>query len=97
MSASYGFSAGRLKGLSLSSTCSYISSFVANYEDRQRHRLDYPGYSITSVSASYSKKIGKITHGVGFVVRNVFDSDLLEKLARIGAEREFSVSYRLMW
>jgi iron complex outermembrane recepter protein len=96
-SASYGFSAGRLRGLSLSSTCSYISDFVANYEDRQRQRLEYPGYAIMSVSASYSKRVGKVTHGVGFVVRNLFDSDLLAKLARLGADREFSMSYRLMW
>jgi hypothetical protein len=50
-----------------------------------------------TMSASYSKRIGKLTHGVGVVVRNVFDTDLLQKLARLGAEREFSASYRLTW
>jgi len=95
--ASYGFASGRLRGVSVSTSWTYISDFVANYEDAQRQRLNYPGYALTSVSASYSKRIGKLTHGFGFVVRNVFDADLLEKLARIGAEREFSASYRLTW
>jgi iron complex outermembrane receptor protein len=95
-SGSYGFG-GRLKGLSLSSSWSHISDFVANYEDKQRYRLDYPGYSVTSISASYSKRIGKVTHAVGLVVRNVFDTDLLEKLARLGAGRDVSASYRLSW
>jgi iron complex outermembrane receptor protein len=96
-SASYAFSAGRLRGLSLSSSWSYISDFVANYEDRQRQAKEYPGYGLTSVSASYAKRIGKLTHGWGLVVRNVLDTDLLRKLARLGAERELSASYRMMW
>ena len=97
VAASYGFSTGRMRGLSLSGSWSYISGFVANYEDPQRYRLEYPGYGIASVSASYSRRIGKLTHAVGSVVRNVFDTDLLTKLARMGAERDFMVSYRLMW
>lgn len=96
-SASYAFGTGRFKGLSVSGSCSYISDFVAHYEDRQRHHLEYPGYSIASMSTSYSKRIGTRTHGVGLVVRNVLDTDLLAKLARVGAGREFSVSYRLLW
>jgi iron complex outermembrane recepter protein len=95
--ASYGFSAGRLKGLSLSASWTYISDFVANYEDRQRFRLEYPGYAQTGFSASYSKRIGKLTHGVGVSVRNAFDSDLERKLARLGAGREATVNYRLMF
>jgi iron complex outermembrane receptor protein len=95
--ASYAFPQGRLKGLSLTTSWSYISDFVANYEDRNRYYLDYPGYALTTLSASYSKRLGKLTHGVGVVVRNIFDSDLLQKLARLGAEREFTASYRLAW
>jgi iron complex outermembrane receptor protein len=94
---SYGFGKGRFQGLSVSTSYAYISDFVANYEDRQRYRLEYPGYAITSVSTSYSKRVGNLTHGFGFVVRNVFDTDFLQKLARMGAGREFSASYRLMW
>lgn len=97
IAASYGFSAGRLKGLSLGASWSYISDFVSNYEDKQRFRLEYPGYATTSVSASYSKRIGKLTHGVGLAVRNIFNTDLLQKLARVGAEREFTANYRLMF
>ncbi len=97
LAASYGFSAGRLKGLALSASWAYLSAFVANYEDRQRFRLDYPGYAQTSLSASYSLRRGKYTHSFGLSIRNLFDSDLLQKLARIGAEREFTGSYRLAW
>lgn len=95
--ASYGFGAGKLEGLSLSASWSYLSAFVANYEDRQRFRLQYPGYAQTSVSASYALRRGKYAHSFGLSVRNLFDSDLLQKLARIGAGREFTGSYRVAW
>ena len=94
---SYVFTTGRLKGLSLSSSCSVISGFVANYEDKQRHYRDYPSYTLFGMGVNYSKRIGKLTHGCGLAVRNVFDLDLLNKLSRLGAGREFSASYRLMW
>jgi len=97
MAMSYSFPKGRFQGLSLSGSWAYISDFIAAYEDRQRFRLEYPGYGVTSLSSSYSRRIGKLTHGMGLAVRNVFDTDLLRKLARLGAEREFSASYRLMW
>lgn len=97
VAVSYSFPKGRFQGLSLSGSGAYISGFVAAYEDRQRFRLEYPGYALTSVSSSYSRRIGKLTHGVGLAVRNVFDTDLLRKLARLGAGREFSASYRVTW
>ena len=95
--ASYSFSKGRLQGLSLSGSWAYISDFIANYEDRQRFRMEYPGYGVTSFSSSYSRRLGKRTHGVGLAMRNVFDTDLLRKLARLGAGREVSASYRVLW
>jgi iron complex outermembrane receptor protein len=97
VAGSYAFGKGRYQGLSLSATWVYVSDFVANYEDRQRFRLSYPGYATTNLSASYSKRLGKLTHGCSLGVRNLFDTDLLQKLHRLGAEREYSVSYRLMW
>ena len=95
--ASYAFSAGRFKGLSVSASWIYISAFIASYEDKQRYRLDYAGYATTSVSASYALRRGLFTHGVGLSIRNVFAADLQQKLARLGAGREISASYRLMW
>jgi hypothetical protein len=86
-----------LKGLSLSTSWSYISSYTAQYEDKQRHRLDYPGYGIVSSSAYYSIKRGKFTHGFGLAVRNVLDADLLASQARVGQGREWTGSYRLMF
>ena len=97
IAGSYAFGKGRYQGLSVSGSWVYVSDFVANYEDRQRFRLTYPGYATTHLSAGYSKRVGKLTHGCSFVVRNVFDTDLLRKLHRLGAGREFSASYRLMW
>lgn len=95
--ASYSFPKGRYQGLALSTSWTYISDFVANYEDRQRARLDYPGYAQTNLSASYSRRIGKLTHGVGLACRNLLDSDLLQKLARLGAGREVTANYRIIW
>ncbi len=95
--ASYSFPKGRWQGLSLSGSWAYISDFIANYEDRQRFRMEYPGYGVVSLSSSYSRRIGKRTHGMGLAMRNVFDTDLLQKLARLGAGREVSASYRVMW
>jgi iron complex outermembrane recepter protein len=97
VAASYTFPKRRYQGLSLSGSWVYLSNFVANYEDRQRFGLSYPGYATTNLSASYSKRLGKLTHGCGLTVRNVFDTDLLRKLHRLGAEREFTASYRLTW
>ena len=97
IAGSYVFGKGVFQGLSLSGSWVYISDFVSNYEDRQRFRLAYPGYAMTNLSASYSKRIGKLTHGCSVAVRNVFDTDLLQKLHRLGAEREISASYRLAW
>jgi iron complex outermembrane receptor protein len=94
---SYSFPKGRWQGLSMSGSWAYISDFIANYEDRQRFRMEYPGYGVVSLSSSYSRRIGKRTHGLGLAMRNVFDTDLLQKLARLGAGREVSASYRVMW
>jgi hypothetical protein len=88
---------GRWTGLSLSGSWTYCSDFVASYEDRHRYQLEYPGYGIAAVRASYSLRRGVHTHGFGLAVRNLFDVDLLRKLARLGAGREISASYRLMW
>ncbi len=88
---------GPLKGLSLAASWSYLSAFIASYEDKQRFRLEYPGYALTNLSASYPLRRGKFTHGLGLIVRNAFDSDLLRKLARTGAGREITASYRLTY
>ena len=95
--ASYAVATGPLQGLSLAASWSYLSAFIASYEDKQRFRLEYPGYALTSLSASYPLRRGKFTHGLGLSVRNVFDSDLLRKLARTGAGREITASYRLTY
>lgn len=95
-SASYSFAAGRWTGLSLGANWSYVSGYTAQYEDRQRERLDFPGYGLAGVSANYSRKRGKLTHGVSLSIRNLFDYDMVLRQARVGAGREVSVSYRVL-
>lgn len=92
--ASYSFAAGPLKGLSLNAGWTYVSRFTANYEDRQRQELRYPSHALTSLGANHSVRRGRHTHSFGVAVRNAFDTDLLRKLARTGAGREVTLSYR---
>jgi iron complex outermembrane receptor protein len=91
----YSFGKGRWQGLSVSAGWSYISDFTAYYEDRQRYRQDYPGYGLVSASASYSRRVGTRTHSVTLAVRNLLNRDLLASLARLGAEREVALTYRI--
>lgn len=97
VAGSYGFGKGSFQGLSLSASWVYVSDFVAYYEDRQRLRQDYPGYAVTTLSAGYSRRVGKFTHAYGLSVRNLFDTDLVQKLARLGAGREAVANYRIMF
>jgi iron complex outermembrane receptor protein len=94
-SLSYAFGKGRWQGLSLSGSWTYISAFVAQYEDAQRRRLDYPGYGQLGLGANYSLRRGKFTHGFGASVRNALDYDFVAKQDRLGAGREWVGSYRL--
>lgn len=93
----YSFAQGNLRGLSFGANWNYISKFTAQYENAQRHALAYPGYGMVSTSVGYSRKVGRYTHGFGLGVRNVLDRDLLITLARVGAGREFTGNYRLMF
>lgn len=97
MSAGYSFGKGRLQGVSVSGSWSYIAGYVANYEDRQRIRQEYPGYDFVTVSTSYSFRKGKFTHAMGLSVRNLFDYDYLRYQARLDAQREFTTNYRIMF
>lgn len=96
-SASYAFVKGRWSGLSFNASWTYVSRFVAQYEDAQRQRLDYPGYGLTGLGANYSLRRGKYTHGIGASLRNVLGYNFVGRQARLGAERELVVSYRLLF
>lgn len=96
-SVSYSFSKGRMQGTSLAASWSYVSGFTAQYEDKQRHQLEYPGYGIVGLSASRSLRKGKFTHSFSVSIRNLLDYDFLAKQDRLGSEREFVGSYRLMF
>ena len=95
LSASYAFPEGRWRGLSLSGSWAYLSDFTAFYADRQRFGLEYPGYGLLHLGASYSLRAANRTHSFGLTVRNALDRDLLASHDRLGAEREFGASYRV--
>ncbi|MGC4071930.1 MAG: TonB-dependent receptor [Nibricoccus sp.] len=90
---------GKLSGLSVGSTLTYVSDFVAYYESASRYYLAYPDNILVSVNAGYSWKNGPkkrpCTHTVGMGIRNLFDRDVLASHARPGQERALSVSYTL--
>lgn len=96
-STSYSFAKGRWQGVSLGASWSYVSGYTAQYEDRQRYRLDYPGYGLVGLNLSRVIRQKKYSHTLGLSVRNLFDRDLLASQARLGAGREFTGSYRLMF
>ncbi len=95
LAASYAVPTGRWKGLSVSGSWVYVSSFVAQHEDALRHRLEFPSYGIFGLGANYAKRIGKYTHFVGLSLRNALDYDFERKHARLGAQRELVTSYRV--
>ncbi len=94
---SYAFGPGRWQGLSCAYSWSYISGYVAAYEDRQRYALRFPGYPLSSLSVNYSFRKNRFLHGVGLALRNLFDYDLVKSQARVGAGIELAATYRLMF
>lgn len=89
------FAAGPLKGLSLGGTVTQVGSTIQSYRRPGRERLDYPGYAVTSLDSSYTWKTGSVTHTISASIGNLFDTDLLEKIARVGAERSLTVGWRV--
>ena len=90
---------GRLAGLSLSSTLTYVSDFVAHYESLSRHYLAYPSNTLVSLHAGYSWKTRSkkrpCSQYVGLGVRNLLDRDLLASHARVGQDRSINARYSL--
>lgn len=86
-----------LPGFNCGASVSYLSSYVANYEDSQHAYLDYPGYAVVSLNAGYSWKIGSRQVSLGASVRNALDRDLLASNDRVGAGREWGLSTRVMF
>ena len=96
-SVAYRFAAGRLAGTSVSASYVYLGGHTAFYEDRNRFRLDYPGYGQMALSVSRSLTKKPYTHQFGLAVRNLLDLDLLAAQARAGAQREWTGSYRVLF
>ncbi len=84
-------------GFNASAGLSYIGDYVANYEDSRHAYLAYPDYTLLSLGAGYSWKIGERQASVGVSLRNVLDRDLLASNARTNAGRSVGVSARMMF
>lgn len=95
--ASYSFAPGKFAGTAISMSYAYIGGYTAYYEDRNRFRLDYPGYGQVALSLSRSITKKPHTHQFSLSVRNLLDSDLLASQARAGAQREITGGYRLIF
>lgn len=89
--------AGRWTGAWLSLGATYIGPHTAWYESSTRARLDYPGYTILNTAAGWRIKQRKLTHALQAGVRNALDADLLARIARVGAGREFTFSHTVQW
>lgn len=78
-------------------TWQYVSNYVANYADARRTFLKYPGYGLVHASAGYSWRTPKRTFEIEVGTRNLLDRDLVASNARLGAQREFTFSTRVIF
>lgn len=91
----YAFTDGTLRGLSVGGSATYIGEVVQNYARSGRLELDSPAYTIANLDTGYTWRAGKVTHTVSAGVNNLFDTDLLAKAYRVGAERSLTVGWRV--
>jgi iron complex outermembrane recepter protein len=97
-STRYAFSKPAVKGLWVSGSVNYVGSYVAYYESSSRAYLAFPGYTLLGLNTGYAWKTGKSTqHNLGVGLRNALGVDLLAKLGRPGAGREFTANYTLVF
>ncbi len=85
----------RIPGFSVGGGVTYISGYVANYEDAKHAYLEYPSYALLNLNANYSWKFAVRQFSLGAGVRNVFDRDLLASHARTNSGTELNLSARL--
>ncbi len=97
VSARYAPTAGSLSGGSLGLGLVYIGPHTAWYASNTRERLDYPGYALVNASVGWRWKRGTLTHAASLSVRNVLGTNLLTSIARVGAGREASLGYTLIF
>jgi iron complex outermembrane receptor protein len=95
LGARYSVAKGRWKGLVTSWTLTHVGGFVASYPDQNRAYLEFSSYTLLGTSVNYSWEPSKTArHTVGLAIRNLTDVDLLARVARVGAGRTISASYR---
>jgi iron complex outermembrane receptor protein len=75
----------------------YLAGYTANYANALREELAYPGYGLANLGAGWRWKLGKLQMELDALARNVLDRDLLQSHALLGAQREGSVTVRLLY
>jgi iron complex outermembrane recepter protein len=94
LSSQYRWTEGPLDGWSAGASLIYVSDYVDTYEDSRHAQVEYPGYTYTSLAFSYRWKKGRATNSLGLRLRNVFNENLLTRIARPGSEPSASLSFR---
>lgn len=74
----------------------YLGGYTANYADRQRTELGYPGYGLVTLGSGWEVRNRGRRLQLEATVRNAFNRDLTRSHARVGAGREFAFSVRLI-
>lgn len=74
-----------------------VGRYVANYENATRAYLSYPGYALVSGQLGYTWRTARRMLALTFGVRNALNRDLLATNARLGTDREYSLSTRLFF
>jgi outer membrane receptor protein involved in Fe transport len=94
LSSRYRWTEGALNGWSASGSVIFVSDYVDTYADARQVRVEYPGYTYTTVVLDFRWKAGKATNSLAFKLRNAFNENLLTRIARPGAEPAVSMSFR---
>ena len=97
LGVNYQASTGRLRGFSAGGGVTHIGEVVQTYERADRVQVEYPDYRVVSLRAAYTWKAGAVTHTASISVANALDTDLLAKVARVGAERSLTAGWRVAW
>ncbi len=82
-----------LKGVTISSNATHVGPYVRNYERTGRARVDFPSYETVGLSVGRSWNRKKNNHTLTLSFSNLFNEDLLEKIARLGGERSATLSW----
>lgn len=97
LSGRYRVEDGAWAGLGGGASFTYVGPSVWSYESETREDVEFSGYGLVNVNLNYAWRQTTRRHTVGLTVRNVLDRDMVAALARPGLERQFGVSYLMIF